>query len=289
MPADITTWLDQHWLAILLWTIFVLLAFRFSRAIVHRILVRVINPKVPEGADVTAYRDEVEKRIDTIESLVSKLIKVAVIGAIFVAILAAFDLFAILAGLGVLLVGLMVASQEVVLDIVMGVMILLEGQYYRGDWIVVGTVEGTVEDVSIRRTVIRDTSGTVHSVSNGVIRISSNQTRIYAGLIVDTTIADPADIDRAAVVINRVGAEMAADPAWEGKVYEAPTYLRVQATTDQGIVLRAIGKVRASERFNANGDLRGRIMTAFAAEDIQIPSQRLMNALGAGRRPEVGQ
>ena len=128
MPADITTWLDQHWLAILLWTIFVLLAFRFSRAIVHRILVRVINPKVPEGADVTAYRDEVEKRIDTIESLVSKLIKVAVIGAIFVAILAAFDLFAILAGLGVLLVGLMVASQEVVLDIVMGVMILLEGQ-----------------------------------------------------------------------------------------------------------------------------------------------------------------
>jgi small conductance mechanosensitive channel len=279
------TWLDQHWLSILLWTIFVLLAFRFSRPIVHKVLVRVMNTKPPEGEDPIAYAEEVEKRINTIEGLIAKLIKVAVVAAIFVALLAAFDLFAILAGLGIVLVGLLVASQEVVLDILMGVSILLEGQYYRGDWIVVGTVEGTVEDVSIRRTVIRDSSGTVHSVSNGMIRISSNQTRVYAGLIVDITIADPADIDRAAAIINRVGAEMAADPAWEGKIYEAPTYLRVQDSTEQGVILRATGKVRGAERFTANGDLRGRILSAFGAEGIQIPSQRLMAALGAGRQP----
>lgn len=286
MPADFTAWLDAHWVGLLLWTVALVILFRFAHVAVHRVMVQVIKPEVPEGEDPVAYQEEVEKRIDTIENLISKAIRAALVLAVVIALLAAFDLFAVVAGLGVVIFGLIIASQEVVLDLIMGIMILIEGQYYRGDWILAAGVEGTVEDVSIRRTVIRDSSGTVHSVSNGMIRVSSNQTRIYAGLVVDISIADPTDIDRAAAIIDRIGAEMAADPAWTPRIYEAPTFLRVQDTTEQGIILRATGKVKASERFMANGELRRRIMSAFAAEDIQIPSQRLMSALGATRKPQ---
>jgi small conductance mechanosensitive channel len=66
----------------------------------------------------------------------------------------------------------------------MGTLILLEGQYYTGDTIAAAGVEGLVEEVGLRRTVIRDMSGTVHSISNGQIRTSSNLTRIHAMAVV---------------------------------------------------------------------------------------------------------
>ncbi len=69
-----------------------------------------------------------------------------------------------LAGLVVVLAALTLAGQSIVLDYLMGLLILAEGQYYKGDWIAVGTVEGTVEEVGIRRTIVRDASGTVHSM-----------------------------------------------------------------------------------------------------------------------------
>ena len=84
-----------------------------------------------------------------------------------------------------MLAALTFAGQAVILDMIMGVLILLEGQYYKGDTISVNMVEGVVEEVGIRRTVIRDTRGTLHSISNGLIRSSSNFTRTYAAAIVD--------------------------------------------------------------------------------------------------------
>ena len=67
----------------------------------------------------------------------------------------------------------------------MGILILIEGHYYKGDWIAIrgplGAVEGEVEDIGLRKTTIRDNTGTVHNVSNGLIRLSSNLTRVVLG------------------------------------------------------------------------------------------------------------
>jgi small conductance mechanosensitive channel len=41
-------------------------------------------------------------------------------------------------------------------------------------------VTGTVEDITLRRTIIRDEDGVVHSVPNGSIGVVSNYTRDYA-------------------------------------------------------------------------------------------------------------
>ena len=91
---------------------------------------------------------------------------------------------AALAGLGLLAAALTLAGQDIVLDYLMGILILIEGHYYKGDWIAIrgplGAVEGEVEDIGLRKTTIRDNAGTVHNVSNGLIRLSSNLTRVYS-------------------------------------------------------------------------------------------------------------
>ncbi len=56
----------------------------------------------------------------------------------------------------------------------MGFLVLVEGPFFKGDWIKVGTsgVEGTVEEIGLRRTLLRDGLGSMNAVSNGLIRMS---------------------------------------------------------------------------------------------------------------------
>ncbi len=118
-------------------------------------------------------------------------------------IIGVFDLWPLFAGLGIVAAALTLAGQSIVLDYLMGILILVEGQYYVGDFVSLGGVEGTVEEIGFRRTTIRDTSGTVHSISNGEIRISSNFTRIYASAVVDIQGIRDEDVERAIDVMPR--------------------------------------------------------------------------------------
>ena len=139
---------------------------------------------------------------------------------------------AVLAGLGLLLAALTLAGQSVILDYIMGTLILVEGQYFKGDTISVGESRATVEEVGLRRTVLRDTQGIVHSVSNGTIRVSSNLTRIFAVAMVDIEGVRNRDVEAVIAIMDQVGREMSADPAWAGLIVEAPSYRSTPAFTD---------------------------------------------------------
>ena len=96
----------------------------------------------------------------------------------------------------------------------------------------------------MRRTVTRDSSGTVHSVSNAETRIASNMTRIFARMLVDITVAYGTDIDRATTIANEVGEAMLKDDAWAGRLLEAPKLLPV--LTGSSIVFAAVMILGAS-------------------------------------------
>jgi len=173
------------------------------------------------------------------------------------------------------------AGQDFVRDYLAGLVILLENQFYVGDVIGVGQVSGTVEDFSLRRTKLRDPSGTLHIVSNGEIRIASNQTRGYGGINLDMPIAYDADLDRAMALIGEVGARMAADPEWKDRVLEAPVAMRVDAFGEIGLSIKVLGKVQAGEQWAATGELRRRLLDAFAEQGIGLPNRNVVVERGA--------
>jgi small conductance mechanosensitive channel len=97
------------------------------------------------------------------------------------------DLFGIdigpaVAGLGVVGIAVGLGAQTLVKDWLAGVFVVLENQYSQGDAVRVGGVEGVVEDFSLRRTVLRDVDGAVHSVPNGQIVVATNLSRGAGGL-----------------------------------------------------------------------------------------------------------
>ena len=225
-----------------------------------------------------AELNELRKRVATIEDLFAKLLKSLVIVVVVVVVLTVLDLVSVILALGLVAAGIALAGQSIVLDYLMGILILVEGQFYVGDWVTIATsnatVSGTVEEIGLRRTVLRDVSGTVHSVSNGEIRVSSNMTRVYAVLQVEIPLVGEADLERAIATTNRVGAEMYADPEWSSRLLEAPSYASIPTVSDLGITLRAAGRVQGQDRFAAASELRRRLLVAFAAEGISL-AQRL--------------
>jgi small-conductance mechanosensitive channel len=173
--SELIAWLTAHGLALLLIAVALLFAYRWTRPAIHRFLVRVMETQARTlGAD-TGHRADVEKRVSTLEDLLAKVLRFTVLAALVAVILGVFDLWSVLAGLGIVFAAITLAGQSIVLDYLMGILILVEGQYFKGDVVLIGAVEGTVEEVGLRRTLVRDPRGVLHSISNGTVRASANR------------------------------------------------------------------------------------------------------------------
>ncbi len=176
-------------------------------------------------------------------------------------------------GLTLAVIGIAVGlgAQTLVKDWLAGIFIVLENQYNQGDVIRIAGVDGVVEDFSLRRTTLRDLDGTVHTVPNGQITVTSNMTRLWARVNLDVSVAYDTDIDRATRIIDEVGEKIQADPDWEGRVLEPPHVVRVNALGDSSVTLKVLGQVKAAEQWAVGGELRKRILDAFGKAGIEIP------------------
>jgi small conductance mechanosensitive channel len=216
---------------------------------------------------------ELERRVTTIGRLLVRVAGavLAVIAGLMVLNLFGIDIGPAVAGLGVVGIAVGFGAQTLVKDWLAGIFVVLENQYSQGDVVRLAGVDGVVEDFSLRRTTLRDLDGTVHTVPNGQITVASNMTRLWARVNLDVGVAYDTDIDRAVEIIDRVGAELHADPEWGERMIEAPTVARVNALDDSAVTLKVLGQVRAAQQWAVTGELRKRILDAFGREGIEIP------------------
>src|SRR5262245_43010338 len=274
--SDILAWLRGDGaivLQIVLIVAFALLAIRLSTLAVHGIVKALLDREASEGTAQELSAVELQKRMATLDTLGANVVRTFIVIIAGVTILGTLDIDIgpAIAGLGIVGVALGFGAQHLVRDYLNGALILVENQFSKGDVVRLGTVAGTVEDFSLRRTTLRDLDGVVHTVPNGEITIASNLTRVWANVNQDVTVAYGTDLDRAIGVVDEVGRTMAADQAWKRRVMEAPRVERVEALGEYGITLKILGTVRAPERWAAGGELRKRLLAAFREHDIEIP------------------
>jgi small-conductance mechanosensitive channel len=263
-------WLTENGIVLAVAAVVLLLLYRWAGPAIHRVLTRLMETQAKTlGNDAVAAAD-VEKRVTTIEELLAKVLKASVIMAIVVVILGVFDLWSVLAGLGIVLAAITLAGQNIVLDYLMGILILVEGQYYKGDVVRINAVEGTVEEVGLRRTLVRDVRGTLHSISNGDIRTSANLTRTYAVAMVSIDGVPDHALEAAIGVLEQVGRDLAGDPALEGMFLDTPGYTGTTALTAAGATIRISGRVVPEQRMRVEVEMRRRVAAGMAAAGIEL-------------------
>ncbi len=196
--------------------------------------------------------------------------------------LAGISIGPLLAGVGILGLAVGFGAQSLVKDVISGLFILLDNQYSKGDVVTVGGISGLVEDVGIRRTVLRDLDGIVHYIPNGEIAVASNLTQEYSRVNLTVGVSYSEDLDNVMRVIDRVGEEMAADPQWAPSIISPPKSLRVDNLGDSGIDIKVVGDTKPIKQWEVMGELRKRIKKAFDDEGIEIPyPHRVMVTRGA--------
>jgi small-conductance mechanosensitive channel len=267
---DLGTWLAANAIAVAVIFVLLLVGFRGARPFIHNVLVRAIKAQQATIGDGETEDLETERRVATIEDLLNKLIRFGVTAGIVAVILGIFDLWSVLASFGIVVAALAFAGQAIILDYIMGVLILTEGQYFKGDVVSVNLVEGTVEEVGVRRTLIRDPRGTLHSVSNGLIRQSANFTRTYAAATIDIDGVADKDVETVIAILDEVGAALVADETIGPLLRDTPGYAATIRLSSNGATLRFAGRVRPEARPQVEAEARRRIAAAMGASGVQL-------------------
>jgi small conductance mechanosensitive channel len=259
---------------------------RLAHVFVAGIARALLNRENLEGTAQDLSTLELKKRQDTIEALGVNVIRFFVVVIAGLMILQAgfnLDIGPAIAGLGIAGIAIGLGTQNLVRDYLNGALILIENQYARGDVIRIAGVSGKVEDFTLRRTTLRDQDGTVHTVPNGEITVASNLTRIWARVNQDVQVVYGTDIERATAVVDGVGQRLAEDSDWGPRILEAPRVERVSALGELGVTLKVVGTVRAAEQWAVDGELRKRLLAAFAESGIEIPQPQRVVLTQPGR------
>lgn len=162
-------------------------------------------------------------------------------------------------------------AQDVVKDFLSGFFILLEDQFQIGDVVTIAGTSGTVEDIQLRVTKLRDLEGNAHFVPNGQIVVTSNFTSQFAQPVIDVGVAYETDINHALEVFGDELSKLTSDPDFADQIMGEAEVLGVNELGDSSVVLRGRLTTEADSRWLVRREALRRVKIRFDAEGISIP------------------
>lgn len=247
--------------AIVLW----LVVRRFGRKAVARI-------PGPVPTDPVALADH-KQRVDTMWALIRRALLLTLLVIVVLTLMAIWDIpiAPFLAIGGAIGLALGFGAQDLVKDIIAGFFIVAEDQFSIGDTVAVAGISGTVQDIQLRITVVRDLDGIVHYVPNGEIKVSSNYTQEFSAVVLDIGVAYSEDVDNVVTVLGRVLDEFIVEEDWGSLVLEDPEILGVQELGDSAVTIRVRLVSTPEDRWSVRRELLRRVKIRFDVEGIEIP------------------
>jgi moderate conductance mechanosensitive channel len=215
----------------------------------------------------------VQLRVSTISSVTKGIVTVTLIGVGIITTLSALgiNIGPLLAGAGILGVGLSLASQNLIKDAINGFFIILEDQYAVGDVINVANVGGLVENMNLRITQLRDAEGRLITIPNSEIKVVANLSSTWSRADLPIPIAYYADVDKALEVIERVAQDMSQDELWRNEILDKPEVLGVDDFGVRGVIIRVWIKTQPLKQWVVAREFRRRLKVALDKAGISIP------------------
>ena len=156
-------------------------------------------------------------------------------------------------------------------DYLSGIFMIVEDQYGVGDLVDLGEASGTIEDVGLRVTRLRDSSGQVWYIRNGEIVRVGNQSQGWSTAIVDIPVDSGENSTRVIEVLEGVCREVYADPDYAKVLLEAPKVVGVQSVEAGRMTIRITAKTQPNQQFGVQRAILDRELQALKDAGIKGP------------------
>ncbi len=271
---NLLTTIRDNWIAYA-WDAFGILLIWVVATVLSKTVSRIITASQRKRASKLA--PERQRKAETAATITKSLSRYAIF---FLAIAATIGqlgltsaMSSLLAAAGVGGIALGIGAQSFIKDVVAGLFLIFEDQMSVGDYITAADVTGTVEEITLRTTVVRGFRGEINVIPNGSIGVLTNFSRADYLAMVDVAIDREADIARAERCMRE---EAEAYAKQSDTALDAPQVLGVTAIGGEGVTMRMILRVKPMAQWSAERALNRRIKERFEKEDIPLAYQRLV-------------
>lgn len=252
------------------------LVLRKAISIVTNQMVRQANAHTAKDtARATAAAQlRVSQRTATIGSLLRSIVAfvVWIIAILMMLSALGIPLTPLLASAGVGGIALAFGAQSLIKDFLSGIFMIIEDQYGVGDLVNTGEVTGTVEEVTLRVTRLRDANGMVWYVRNGEVLRIGNISQGWSSTTVDIPLATGQDAQAAIDVLAGVATDFAASPEWVDVLLDPPSVLGIESITAGQLTLRMSVKTEPDQQWAPARALREAAVTALAKAGFRAPT-----------------
>ena len=250
---------------------------RVTRRAIAGLVDRIESAQLTESVVSDSSADRTAERGETIGALLRSTASAFVFGIATVMALEALgvSIIPILASLGVAGIALGFGAQKLIEDLIAGVMLAIEDQFGVGDRVDLGMVEGVVERVTLRSTVLLDGDGVRWYVPNSEIRRVANESQHKVRAKVQFGVSYGADLPNAVATLHAATAELAALPRWQDAGVEEVRPPFVAVLSDNAVVLEVQIDVDAAHRGDLERVLRTQLLEAATLDGIEMPNPQL--------------
>jgi small-conductance mechanosensitive channel len=176
----------------------------------------------------------------------------------------------LLASAGIIGIALGLGAQSIFKDMLNGVLILVEDQYNVGEVVNIAGLKGTVEDLSLRRTSVRDADGTLYIIPNSQIATVSNLSRDFSIATLNVSVDASANPDKVMDLLKTIATDVRNDPAFKEIAIADPVVLGVDKIDGRAVTYPVQIRVRVNQRDGLLRELRRRIILVFEKEGIPL-------------------
>jgi small conductance mechanosensitive channel len=222
-----------------------------------------------EAARLLAERSAARAR--TVGSLLKSVASFVIMFTAGVVILSivGVNIAPIIASAGIVGIAVGFGAQSLVKDFLTGIFMVFEDQYGVDDVIDAGVASGTVENVGLRVTKLRDDQGVIWYVPNGSITRVGNKSQGYAQAVVEVQVAYGTDLPGLQQALTSAAESLARDPDWDPMILDEPPLVAVESVSPEQVHVDVTLRTQPTRHGAVARELRARVRTALDEAGIE--------------------
>jgi len=178
------------------------------------------------------------------------------------------NLAPLLTSAGIAGVAIGLAAQNIVRDVLNGILILIEDQFSVGDTVRLAGLTGTVEAMTLRKTTVRDGDGTLYIIPNSQITTVANLSVGYSVATVNVSVDFSANPDKVLELLKGIAMEIRNSAEFREVFVDEPQILGVDAIKGSELIFPVVFKTLATQQYAPVREFRRRVRLALEEQAL---------------------